>query len=150
MERESRGSTAAMSGAGAMGLMQLIPSTYAEMMGIPQSRISEIPTQAYWDTDSNLRAGIRYLAYVLNDQNGNRYWALAAYNGGTTITRRWRVAGLDAVPPYGRYDETADYAQIVLRNYLSHRPDVQTYVPAPMPSSHIPGALAMLERVPSA
>jgi soluble lytic murein transglycosylase-like protein len=39
--------------------------------------------------------------------DGNRYWALAAYNAGIEAVRDWRDGGLYAAPPVGGYVETA-------------------------------------------
>ena len=75
---------------------------------------------------------------------GNLYWALAAYNGGIEAVDAWRTVGLYAVPPIGGYEETANYAQIILRNYLAHRQDVKMHVPDPMPTEHVPGAVELL------
>ena len=54
--------------------------------------------------------------------------------------------GLYAVPPIGGYEETANYAQVILHNYLRHRPDVKMHVPDPMPYEHVPGAVELLLR----
>lgn len=146
IQQESEGNPNAYSWAGAMGLMQVMPGTFAHMMEGDDRLAPLIPTENFWDERSNIRAGIRYLAWALHFHD-NLYWALASYNAGIGNVRRWRAAGLDAVPPVGGFVETAEYAQVTLRNYLSRRPDVDMYVPAPMPPSHVPGALRLLARV---
>ncbi|MGH2371400.1 MAG: lytic transglycosylase domain-containing protein, partial [Chloroflexota bacterium] len=111
IQQESRGDPGALSWAGAIGLMQVMPYTFAEMMHGDRSLVCAIDPAAMWDVPSNVRAGIRYLALAMQAHAGNRYWALAAYNAGIEVVGRWRAAGLYAVPPIGGYSETAAYAQ---------------------------------------
>ena len=83
---------------------------------------------------------------------GNLYGALASYNAGIDAVHDWRAAGLYAVPPAGGYWETADYAQVILRDYLRRRPDIAPLiqVPDPMPIEHVPGALRQLRDLDTA
>ena len=91
-----------------------------------------------------MRAGIRYLALAMSYHEGDVYWSLASSNAGIDNARRWRLAGLYAVPPVGGFTETADYAPTIMRSYMRHRPDVSLYVPDRMPEEHIPGAMQLL------
>ncbi len=145
IQQESRGDPEALSPAGAIGLMQVMPFTFAEMIAGERALTCAIDPAAMWDVTSNVRAGIRYLALAMQAVEGNRYWALAAYNAGIETVADWRDAGLYAVPPVGGYRETAAYAPVVLRNYLSRRPDVAMEVPDSMPPQHVPGALRLLQ-----
>ena len=146
IRQESQGNPDAMSWAGAIGLMQVMPFTFADMMTGDRSLTCAIDRAAMWDVRSNVRAGLRYLSLALNTHEGNLYWALAAYNAGIDAVADWRAAGLYAVPPAGGYWETADYAQVILRDYLRRRPDVAPliHLPDPMPVEHVPGALRQL------
>jgi hypothetical protein len=67
---ESSFNPRAHSGAGACGLMQVMPST-ARMMGVKN----------YWDPESNIKAGTKYLASLLEEFE-DLPTALAAYNAG--------------------------------------------------------------------
>jgi soluble lytic murein transglycosylase-like protein len=144
IRQESAGNPDALSWAKAIGLMQVMPFTFAEMMHGDRSLTCAIDPAAMWDVRSNVRAGLRYLALATRAHDGNLYWALASYNAGIETVQDWRDAGLYAVPPVGGFAETANYAQVVLRDYLRRRPDVQLYVPDPMPQAHVSGALALL------
>jgi soluble lytic murein transglycosylase-like protein len=144
IEQESAGDPEAESWAGAIGLMQVMPFTFAEMHTGSKAGADEIDRPVMFEVTSNMRAGLRYLALAMNAHEGNVYWALASYNAGIEAVDDWRAVGLYAVPPVGGYDETANYAQVILRNYLRHRPDVKMHVPDPMPYEHVPGAIELL------
>ena len=88
----------AVSRKGAMGLMQLMPGTAAEL-GVADPL----------DPDANLDGGSRYLSRLLAEHGGDLRKALAAYNAGPGAVRRH-----DGVPPY---PETRDYVARVLKQY---------------------------------
>ncbi|WP_249673032.1 transglycosylase SLT domain-containing protein [Pseudomonas abieticivorans] len=106
----------ARSGAGAMGLMQLMPGTAKETarkFSIPLAS----PQQAI-DPDKNIQLGAAYLSQVQSQFNGNRVLATAAYNAGPGRVRQWlRGANhlsfdvwVESIP----FDETRQYVQNVL------------------------------------
>lgn len=91
---ESSGDAAAISGAGARGLMQLIPATAARF-GVDPS-----------DPDQNIKGGIAYLDWLLNEFHGDLALALAGYNAGENA-----VKSNNGPPPYA---ETRAYVPKVL------------------------------------
>ena len=80
----------AVSPKGALGLMQLIPST-ARRFGVAD----------VFDPEDNVQGGARYLKYLLGLYKGDEALALAAYNAGEGAVSRY-----GGVPPY---QETQDY-----------------------------------------
>jgi hypothetical protein len=72
MYKESQGDPKAVSPKGAVGLMQLMPKTAADLKVNPS------------DPEQNVEGGVRYLAKLLKDNNGDITKALAAYNSGRT------------------------------------------------------------------
>ena len=99
---ESAYRTAAISPKGAIGLMQLMPATAAELGANPH------------DPLQNADAGARYLRQLLlkyKDTPDPVRLALAAYNAGPGAVDKYRN-----IPPYR---ETQQYVERVLRKYLA-------------------------------
>jgi soluble lytic murein transglycosylase len=77
----------ARSGAGAVGLMQLLPSTgrkVARAINIPYSGLNTLT-----DPVTNIRLGAQYLRAMASRYHGNRVVATAAYNAGPHRVDRW-------------------------------------------------------------
>ncbi len=87
---ESNYDNEAESGKGAIGLMQLLPSTaewVAERCG------AEYEETRLYDSEYNIRLGCAYFAY-LKEQMGSEEMALAAYNAGPANVRAWENQGI--------------------------------------------------------
>jgi soluble lytic murein transglycosylase len=90
---ESGGDPRARSRAGAVGLLQVLPSTAAEQarrLGLDPARVD------LEDPATNLRLGAAYLGWLLAQFGGDERFALAAYNAGPENVRRWRLRAPDA------------------------------------------------------
>lgn len=98
---ESNFDAGAISHAGALGLMQLMPDTVADLrLGDP------------FDPEENIRGGARHLRYLLRLFNGELPLALAAYHAGAgTVLKYGRI------PPI---QETRLYVGKVLRLYQKY------------------------------
>src|SRR5438128_537057 len=91
---ESKFVPTARSGAGAIGLMQLVPRT-GRWMG----------ANNLTDPSQSIMAGAKYLRYLTDRFGGDQQKAIAAYNAGEGAVRRF-----GGIPPYR---ETRDYVQRV-------------------------------------
>ena len=119
MRQESAFNPKARSVVGAMGLMQLMPSTAR----FTATRYA--PEQAGgnpWDPSTNMALGQAYIGQLLNDVDNNLVRTTAGYNGGPGNVMKWDGtlnASQDpllyiASIPLG---ETRDFVQRVLANY---------------------------------
>ncbi len=96
-EVESGGDQAAESAAGAVGVMQLMPSTAAALGVNP------------YDKQQNIEGGAKYLRQMLDNFGGDVRKAVAAYNAGPNAVKKY-----GDVPPY---PETQEYVNKVLDLY---------------------------------
>jgi soluble lytic murein transglycosylase len=116
VRQESRFVTDARSGAGAAGLMQVMPRTaklVAKKVGLRNFRPKDVA-----EIKTNVNLGTGYMKMVL-DQLGDQVLASAAYNAGPSRAKRWR----DARPLEGAiyaetipFAETRDYVKKVMAN----------------------------------
>ncbi|MES2067547.1 MAG: lytic transglycosylase domain-containing protein [Pseudomonadota bacterium] len=94
MRAESRGDPRALSPVGAMGLMQIMPTTWATLTA--RYALGSDP----YDVRANINAGAAYLREML-DRYGDLATALAAYNAGPGRVNEWR-SGARALPAVTR------------------------------------------------
>ena len=131
--QESRLDQSARSRAGAIGIMQLLPSTAADKnVGIPD--ISKV--------DPNIHAGMKYLDFIRNryfsdpeiDDFNRTLFALAAYNAGPArITKLRSLASGEGYDPNKWFDnvevlaaknvgrEPVQYVSNILKYYVAYR-----------------------------
>jgi soluble lytic murein transglycosylase len=126
--QESHFRADAVSGAGARGLMQLMPGTAEETaakVGVEYSQQRLTSDPAY-----NALLGSTYLAAQLERYDGSLVLAAAAYNAGAGNANKWIAAHgdprSDEVDPVVwveriPFHETRKYVQRVLGNYLVYR-----------------------------
>jgi soluble lytic murein transglycosylase len=104
------------SGAGAIGLMQLMPATGRTVARKIQLPYSGVPTLT--NPESNIRLGTSYLAQMAERYSGNPVLATAAYNAGPHRVDRWLPDSgtidarvwIENIP----FDETRKYVKRVL------------------------------------
>lgn len=101
---ESHFRQSAVSRAGAIGLMQIMPKTGAWIA--TKIGIDEFTTSALYDPETNIHFGTWYLRYLI-DRFDDVETALTAYNAGPGNAERWRTSD-DSVFP-----ETAEYVRRV-------------------------------------
>ncbi len=123
MREESALDPAVVSGAGAVGLTQLMVRTAAQ----EAKKLRLPPPSAHDLTDPrlNIRIGASYLGGLLSRFGGSAPLALAAYNAGETNARAWwRSRGalpLDEFVEELPIQETRGYVKRVLRSYAAYR-----------------------------
>jgi soluble lytic murein transglycosylase-like protein len=100
---ESAYNPSAVSSAGAIGLMQLMPGT-ADRYKVPD----------IWDPVENLRGGAKYLRELLDMFGNDLRLALAAYNAGENAVIKYG----NRIPPY---PETQRYVRKVLQFLWAER-----------------------------
>ncbi|WP_305907486.1 lytic transglycosylase domain-containing protein [Methylomarinum sp. Ch1-1] len=99
IQTESAYDANAVSSAGAVGLMQLMPET-AKRYGVSNRK----------DARQNIEGGTRYLKDLLKMFNSNLKLAVASYNAGEGAVKKYH----NAIPPY---PETQNYVRQVLALY---------------------------------
>jgi soluble lytic murein transglycosylase len=129
IREESRFNPATRSWANARGLMQIIPPTgrtVARLIGI-----QGYYTNRLHDPDVNIKMGCYYLSQLLKRFNGNKYLAVAAYNGGPVRVQKWMKkwqaeygmdnVDLDEFVESIPLTETRHYVQKVMKSYNEYR-----------------------------
>ena len=91
-----------VSSAGAIGVMQLLPETW---QWVDTILLGEATPRTY---DGNVRAGVRYLRWQLDQFDGDVRLALAGY-----------YQGARAVRERGLFDDTKQYVSVILQLYGS-------------------------------
>lgn len=104
MKTESNFNPNAVSGAGAKGLMQIMPANF-KSLGISD------PFNIYQNVDG----GTKLLKEYLDKYNGNVEMALMAYNGGPTRMKNRGVTSVEHI--YKMPKETQNYVKKVMKYY---------------------------------
>lgn len=123
VRQESHFSAASVSQAGAVGLMQLMPSTAAQVAlkeGLPAMSPADLK-----DPQTNLRLGVRHLAELAAKWRYDWARVLAGYNAGPEAVRKWAArrpsAETDEFVESITFPETKDYVKKVLFNWSRYR-----------------------------
>lgn len=102
IRQESGFNPAAVSKAGARGLMQLMPGT-ARSLGVKDTT----------NPEQNIEGGVKLLKNLLETYHGNIPLALAAYNAGGGAVAKYK-----GIPPY---KETQNYVKTILSGFLAQK-----------------------------
>lgn len=96
----------ALSKAGAMGLMQLMPATAA---------VYQLE-QDHFNPNRNVEAGVQHIKDLMERYDSDIRLSLAAYNAGAGAVSKYQ-----GVPPYA---ETQDYIEKVLKLYQQYKKEI--------------------------
>ncbi|MBS4031751.1 MAG: transglycosylase SLT domain-containing protein [Clostridiales bacterium] len=122
MREESRFQADALSRAGALGLMQIMPATGGD---IAKRLKVELTEWGLLDAELNIRFGAYYLRAMLNMFGDDLDKALAAYNGGGGNVGRWSRSNLgrtaEGFPTAIAFFETREYITKVKNSYLTYK-----------------------------
>ncbi|SNX44640.1 soluble lytic murein transglycosylase [Acinetobacter puyangensis] len=121
MRQESRFNTAARSGVGAGGLMQVMPTTAQQ---IARQLGESYSSAALTNMNTNVRYGTYYLGMIQSQLSGHPVLATAGYNAGPNRAKRWQPASqplaadqyTESIPIL----ETRDYVKHVLTNAVHY------------------------------
>ncbi len=109
----------AVSPAGALGLMQLMPGTAKRV-----AKESYAGRESLFDPEVNIELGTRFFADRLGQFDGNIFLAIASYNAGPEAVGKWMTkldgAELDEFIENIPYKETREYVKKVFRSYMEY------------------------------
>ena len=140
VRQESRFSAEARSNAGALGLMQLMPTTarsVARRLGIPGVNRDSVHT-----VDTNISLGTYHLRELMDGLENHPVLASAAYNAGQGRARDWRADRplegaiyTETIP----FSETRDYVRKVMSNTMYYaRLLAQPFIPLKQRLGQVP------------
>jgi soluble lytic murein transglycosylase len=124
IREESHFDPKAVSPAGALGLMQMMPATAAEVcrkLDMSPPKESDLKDGSY-----NIPLGVCHLSYLIKKHDGRLVYILAEYNAGPAALKRWcermpkDISDDEFVERIG-YRETRNYIKRVLRNYYVYQ-----------------------------
>lgn len=116
---ESRYRRDAISWAGAIGLMQIMPATGRELAR--QLKLGRFRSSMLKDPEINIRMGTKYISYLNSIFDGNPMLVSGAYNGGPGRMRRWldskKIKDLDEFVEKITIRETRLHIKKVINSY---------------------------------
>jgi len=110
------------SGAGALGLTQVIPSTAQEIAA--ELGVADFENDQLFRPVVSIAFGSHYLENQIATFDGNLYYALAAYNAGPGSAASWQTAAGDDVDLFVEeieYSQANLYVRLVMENLAVYR-----------------------------
>ncbi|MBQ8460516.1 transglycosylase SLT domain-containing protein [bacterium] len=121
IKAESSFNTDAQSSVGAIGLMQLMPSTAHE---IGDKHSIKFNTSYLFNPELNIKLGNLYYSTLKEMLDNKEVSAIAAYNGGIGTVTRWKstlkYTDTDEFVEQIPYEETKNYVEKVFKNYWNY------------------------------
>ncbi|MDH4153016.1 MAG: transglycosylase SLT domain-containing protein [Nitrospira sp.] len=122
IREESQYDWKAVSRVGAIGLMQVMPTTASAVA--QQHHLPNVSREDLFDQEVNIRIGVRYVEQLLAQFSGNVVQTIAAYNAGPVVVGTWaamyRDRSQDEFVELIQYQETRQYVKRVLRSYKEY------------------------------
>jgi soluble lytic murein transglycosylase len=122
IREESQYDWRAVSRVGAIGLMQVMPTTANAVA--QRHHFPAVEREDLFDQETNIRIGIRYVEQLLGGFSGNLVQTIAAYNAGPAAVETWLAAyrgrNEDEFVELIQYQETRQYVKRVLRSYKEY------------------------------
>ncbi|MBU2980531.1 lytic transglycosylase domain-containing protein [Lentibacter algarum] len=151
--RESEFDPSVASGAGALGLMQLMPPTAAEVAG--ELGHDHVPSRVLNDWRYNAELGSAYLAKLAERYDGNVIMMAAAYNAGPSRPDGWMnergdprqgvidvIDWIESIP----FDETRNYVMRVAESLPVYRARLgDAALPVPFSKELVGGTMRKLQ-----
>ncbi|MDB4950139.1 MAG: Soluble lytic murein transglycosylase, partial [Gemmatimonadetes bacterium] len=113
----------ALSGAGARGLMQIMPATGAGLAS--GAGITDWTPELLYNPEINAHLGTRLLAAEMRRYDGSLPFVFSSYNAGEGRVTRWKAFPEARDPELFTeripYDETREYVKILTRNIALYR-----------------------------
>ncbi|HAG52112.1 MAG TPA: hypothetical protein DCL42_12360 [Deltaproteobacteria bacterium] len=123
MMQESQFDAKSVSWAGAIGLLQIMPST-GKMLARELS-FSPFKEDDLFEVSTNISFGAQYLKMLITKFKGNLPLALASYNAGPNAVeewrKRWNLTDIDEFVENIPYPETRKYVEKVLGYYEAYK-----------------------------
>lgn len=118
IKAESNFDEKAKSESNAIGLMQIMETTAIETASKMELEITE---EDLFNPEINIKIGLNYFAYLVEQYNNNYALAIVAYNAGIGNVNKWIENG--TIKPDGTdienvpFKETNNYVRKILRDY---------------------------------
>ena len=123
IREESRYNADAVSYAGAIGLMQIMPANGPEFAS--RLKIPRFNTKMLYNPDINIQMGSWYMKSLMNQFDNNHALVAGAYNGGPGRMRRWikakQIPDLDEFIEDIGIDQTRRHIKKVIDSYIIYQ-----------------------------